>query len=112
MTVTTKRPDSADTSYVSTDPDLPPVAIIDRSPMTLTKKIIFAVIALIGAVAWAIVAFVRGESVNAVWFVVAAICTYVIAYRFYARLIEMKIVQPRDDHATPAEVLDLSLIHI
>ena len=106
MTVTTKRPDSADISYVSTDPDLPPVAIIDRSPMTLTKKIIFAVVALIGAVAWAIVAFVRGESVNAVWFVVAAICTYVIAYRFYARLIEMKIVQPRDDHATPAEVLD------
>ena len=43
---------------------------------------------------------------NAVWFVVAAICTYIIGFRFYARLIEMKIVRPRDDHATPAEVLD------
>jgi carbon starvation protein CstA len=41
-----------------------------------------------------------------VWFVVAAICTYVIGYRFYARLIETKVVRPRDDHATPAEVFD------
>jgi carbon starvation protein len=44
--------------------------------------------------------------VNAVWFVVAAICTYIVGFRFYARLIEMKIVRPRDDHATPAEVFD------
>ena len=63
-------------------------------------------IAVLGAVAWTIIAFVRGEAVNAVWFVVAAICTYVIGYRFYARLIEAKIVRPRDDHATPAEVFD------
>ena len=63
-------------------------------------------IAVLGAVAWAVIAFVRGETVNAVWFVVAAICTYVIGYRFYARLIEAKIVRPRDDHATPAEVFD------
>jgi carbon starvation protein len=95
-----------DVSYVHTDTDLPPVAIIDRSPITVRHRIIFGTIAVIGAVAWAFIAFVRGEAVNAVWFVVAAICTYVIGYRFYARLIEMKIVRPRDDHATPAEVLD------
>ena len=95
-----------DVTYVRTDRDLPPVAIIDRSPVTTRHKIIFGVIALIGAVAWAIIAFVRGETVNAVWFVIAAICTYVIAFRFYARLIEMKIVRPRDDHATPAEIFE------
>ena len=67
---------------------------------------IFGVIALLGAVAWAIIAFFRGETVNAVWFVIAAICTYVIGYRFYARLIEMKIVRPRDDNATPAELFE------
>ena len=61
---------------------------------------------MVGAIAWAIIAFFRGETVNAVWFVIAAICTYVIGYRFYARLIEMKIVQPRDDHATPAEIFE------
>jgi carbon starvation protein len=38
--------------------------------------------------------------------VVAAICTYIIGLRFYSRLVENKIVRPRDDHATPAEVLD------
>jgi carbon starvation protein len=91
---------------IRTDPDRPPVAIIDRSPMTVGKRILFAVIAVIGAIAWAIIAFVRGETVNAIWFVIAALCTYVIGYRFYARLIEMKVVRPRDDQATPAEVLD------
>src|SRR6516165_10934881 len=95
-----------DVRYIHTDKDLPPVAIIDRSPITVRHKIIFGIIAVIGAVAWAIIAFARGETVNAVWFVVAAICTYVIAYRFYARLIETKIVQPRDDQATPAEIFE------
>src|SRR6201997_2638488 len=93
-------------SYIHTDADLPPVAIIDRSPISTKHKIFFGVIAVIGAAAWAVIAFVRGETVNAGWFVVAAICTYVIGYRFYARLIEAKIVRPRDDYATPAEILD------
>ncbi|BBX39494.1 carbon starvation CstA family protein [Mycobacterium simiae] len=95
-----------DVSYIRTDDDLPPVAIIDRSPISVGHKIIFGVIAIVGAIAWAIIAFVRGETVNAVWFVVAAICTYIIGFRFYARLIELKVVLPRDDHATPAEVID------
>ena len=95
-----------DVTYIRTDKDLPPVAIIDRSPITTRHKIIFGIIALLGAIAWAIIAFFRGETVNAVWFVIAAICTYVIGFRFYARLIEMKIVRPRDDNATPAEVFE------
>ncbi len=95
-----------DVTYIRTDENLPPVAIVDRSPITVRHRIVFGTIAVIGAVAWATVAFARGEAVNAVWLVVAAICTYVIGFRFYARLIETKIVRPRDDHATPAEVLD------
>lgn len=95
-----------DITYVRTEADLPPVAIVDRSPITTKHKIVFAIIALLGAVAWAVIAFFRGETVSAVWFVVAAVCTYVIGYRFYARLIEMKIVTPRDDNATPAEVFE------
>ncbi len=93
-------------TYIHTQHDLPPVAILDRSPLTIRHKVLFGVIAVIGAVAWAIIAFARGETVNAVWLVVAAICTYIIGFRFYARLIEMKIVRPRDDRATPAEVVD------
>ena len=95
-----------DLTYIRTDRELPPVAIIDRSPITTKHKVIFAIVALIGAVAWAVIAFFRGETVNAVWFVIAAICTYVIGFRFYARLIEMKIVQPRDENATPAEIFE------
>ncbi|MDQ2636549.1 MAG: carbon starvation protein A, partial [Actinomycetota bacterium] len=95
-----------DVTYIRTDKDLPPVAIIDRSPITAKHRVIFGVIGVLGAIAWAVIAFFRGETVNAVWFVIAAICTYVIGFRFYARLIEMKIVRPRDDHATPAEVFE------
>jgi len=95
-----------DVTYIRTEKDLPPVAIVDRSPITTRHKLIFGAIAVVGAIAWALIAFVRGETVNAVWFVIAAICTYVIGYRFYARLIEMKIVRPRDEYATPAEILE------
>ncbi|MDF0530129.1 carbon starvation CstA family protein [Tsukamurella sp. 8F] len=95
-----------DVTYIRTDADKPPVAIIDRSPITVRHKVVFGGIALIAAVAWAVIAFERGESVNAIWFVLAAVCSYVVGYRFYARLVEMKIVRPRDDRATPAEILD------
>src|SRR5690349_17545120 len=57
-----------DITYIRTDKDLPPVAIIDRSPITTNHKIVFGVIALLGGVAWAVIAFFRGESINAVWF--------------------------------------------
>ncbi|MVU81821.1 carbon starvation protein A [Nocardia sp. ET3-3] len=92
--------------YLRTDPDLPPVGVVDRTPMSPLKKGIFLAIAVVGAIAWAILAFMRGENVNAVWIVVAAICTYVLAYQFYSRLIEHKITKPRDDVATPAEAME------
>ncbi|WP_326547403.1 carbon starvation CstA family protein [Mycolicibacterium sp. ND9-15] len=95
-----------DVTYIRTDKDLPPIAIIDRSPITVRHRIVFGIIAVLGALAWAVIAFFRGETINAVWFVIAAICTYVIGFRFYARFIEMKIVRPRDDNATPAELFE------
>ena len=70
-----------DVTFVRTDPNLPPVAIIDRSPITTRHRLTFGAIAVLGAVAWAMIAFLRGETVNAVWFVLAAICTYVIGLR-------------------------------
>ncbi|MBF6131720.1 carbon starvation protein A [Nocardia otitidiscaviarum] len=92
--------------YLRTDPALPPVGIVDRSPLTPAKKGLFLAIAVLGAIAWAIVAFMRGENVNAVWIVVAAVSTYILAYQFYARLIQWKITKPRDDVATPAEAME------
>ena len=92
--------------YLKTDPDLPPVGVIDKTPISTTARVVFLVLGLVGAGAWYMIAIVRGEHISAVWFVLAAICTYLIAYRFYARLIERKIVKPRDDVATPAEIME------
>ncbi|WP_197671765.1 carbon starvation CstA family protein [Devriesea agamarum] len=60
-------------------------------------------IALLGGIAWFMLAIYRGESVNAIWFVFAAVCSYFIAYRFYAKYIQDKLIRPNDRRATPAE---------
>jgi carbon starvation protein len=67
---------------------------------------IWTAVALLGAVAWGILALARGESVNAVWLIVAALCSYAIAYRFYARFIATRVLEVDDRRATPAERLD------
>ena len=55
---------------------------VDRSN-GVQNKILWIAIALLGAVAFAIVALNRGEAVNAAWLVTAAVCIYFVAYRFY-----------------------------
>ncbi|HVD13390.1 MAG TPA: carbon starvation CstA family protein [Actinomycetota bacterium] len=67
---------------------------------------VWAAIALLGAVAWGVLALARGESVNAAWLIVAALCSYAIAYRFYARFIANRVLGVDDNRATPAERLD------
>ena len=101
--MTATATDDPHIELVRTDPDQPPVAVRGHRPMKPAAKAVYAVIGLLGAIGWTMIAIVRGEAVNAVWFVVAAVCTYFIAFRFYARLIEYKVVKPRDDRATPAE---------
>ena len=70
---------------------------------TPTKIAVWVAIALVGAIAWYMIAFSRGESVNAVWFVFAAVASYLIAYRFYSKYIQDKLVHPNNKRATPAE---------
>ncbi|MGO2542823.1 MAG: carbon starvation CstA family protein, partial [Specibacter sp.] len=90
------------------DPDLPPVAVdleaeAETQKWTPLKIAIWAAIALLGGVAWVVLAVVRGETVNAIWFVFAAVCTYLIGYRFYSKVIEKFLLKPNDKRATPAE---------
>ncbi|KRE53051.1 carbon starvation protein CstA [Arthrobacter sp. Soil736] len=91
------------------DPSLPPTAVdeavreAEESRWTPTKIAIWAAIALLGGVAWFMVAIIRGETVNAIWFVFASVCTYLIGYRFYSKVIERYITRPNDRRATPAE---------
>lgn len=96
--------DQGTVELLRTDPQDPPVGVVDRTPASPVARLVLVAVAVLGAVAWTMIATARGETVNAVWFVFAAVATYVIGYRFYARLVEQKIVRPRDDRATPAEV--------
>lgn len=56
-----------DIGYTQTRQNLPPVAIVDRSLITTRHTTVFGVIALVGAVAWAIVAFARGAGLKWAW---------------------------------------------
>ena len=72
----------------------------------LRSVMIWTAVALLGAVAWGILALARGEDISAVWLLFAAVCSYAIAYRFYARFIAKKVLGTDDRRATPAERLD------
>ncbi|GAA5129738.1 carbon starvation CstA family protein [Pseudonocardia adelaidensis] len=77
-----------------------------RSRMNPRSVLIWTAVAVIGAVAWGVLAISRGENVSAIWLVVAALGSYAIAYRFYARFIVKRVLQADDNRATPAERLD------
>ena len=72
----------------------------------LFKNIIWIVVAVLGAAAIAGIALNRGESVNALWFITAAVCVYAIAYRFYAAWIAASVLTLDETRATPAERFD------
>ena len=67
---------------------------------------IWVAVAVVGAIAWSIVAFTRGEEISAAWLVFAAVASYAIAYRFYSRFIAHRALRVDDTRATPAERLD------
>jgi carbon starvation protein len=68
--------------------------------------LLWTALALLGAGALGAIAFTRDEPVNGVWFVVAATCTYLVAYRFYSAFIAAKVLVLDDSRATPAERLE------
>ena len=63
-------------------------------------------IAVTGAAAFGGIALNRGESINAMWFVVAAVSVYLIGYRFYSGWIATRVLALDPTRATPAERLD------
>ncbi|XVV00700.1 carbon starvation CstA family protein [Actinosynnema sp. CA-248983] len=74
--------------------------------MNVKKIAVWTAVALVGALAWAVLALSRGEEVSAVWLVAAALGSYAIAYRFYARFIVRRVLRVDDTRATPAERLE------
>ena len=65
--------------------------------------VVWLVVALLGAGAFAKIAFDRGEPLNATWFVVAAVCCYLVAYRLYSAFVAAKVLALDDTRATPSE---------
>ena len=68
----------------------------------VTSIVVWIAVAVVGAVSFAALALGRGESVNAVWLVTAALSVYFIAYRFYSKYIAEQVLQLDDSRETPA----------
>jgi carbon starvation protein len=87
----------------SQNPDPPTAARWYSNPK---QVVIWTAVSLIAAAAWAVLALSRGERISAIWLVAAALGSYAIGYRFYARFIEKRVLEVDDTRATPAERLD------
>src|SRR6202140_3597467 len=68
----------------------------------LQSKLLWAAVIALGALSFGIVALSRGENVNAAWLVIAAVCIYFIAYRFYALFVADKVLGVNAGRQTPA----------
>src|SRR5215211_9210742 len=74
--------------------------------MPLVRVLVWGTVAVAGAAAFGVIALSRGETISAAWLVVAGLCSYAVAYRFYARFIAYKVMGLNPRRATPAERLD------
>ena len=74
--------------------------------MSTIKKLLWLLVAGLGALAVGMIATSRGESLNAVWLVAAAACIFVLGYRFYSRFIACRVLELDARRATPAERKD------
>ncbi|MFL5483144.1 MAG: carbon starvation CstA family protein [Gemmatimonadaceae bacterium] len=68
----------------------------------LRSIVIWTLVSILGAASFATLALSRGESVNAAWLLIAAVCTYAVAYRFYSRFIASKVFALDPARPTPS----------
>ena len=68
--------------------------------------LLWILVALAAATAIGVLALARGEHVSAVWFVLAAVACYTLAYRFYSAFLAARVFALDDARATPAERLN------
>src|SRR6478735_4722364 len=64
--------------------------------------LVWIAIALLGAFSFGTIALAHGERISALWVVIAAVCVYLIAYRFYSRFVAAKVLQLDGLRMTPA----------
>src|SRR5438876_742375 len=70
------------------------------------RIVVWSAVAIGGALSVATIALHRGEEINAMWLVVAAVCSYAIGYRFYSKFIAARVLALDPVRATPAERLE------
>src|SRR5713226_1003181 len=68
--------------------------------------LIWALVAIVAAFCLAAIALNRGEHINSAWLVLAAICTYLVGFRFYGKFIAARVMALNNQRATPAERLE------
>ncbi|SDH42376.1 MULTISPECIES: carbon starvation CstA family protein [unclassified Duganella] len=85
---------------------------MNTAPNTLASKLGWAALALFGAAALGVVALHRGESISAIWIVIAAVCIYLIAYRFYSLYISDKVLGLDSRRMTPAAKMNDGLDYV
>ena len=68
--------------------------------------IVWLLVALLGAWAYAVLAFRHGEHLNSIYILTAALCTYAIGFRFYSKWIAVRVLMLDERRATPCEVHD------
>ncbi len=74
-------------------------------PIILTR-LIWILVAAVGAGSFAVLGLSRGEPVSAAWLLTAAVCIYLIGYRFYSRIIATRVFALDPSRQTPAERLE------
>src|ERR1700694_3533967 len=72
----------------------------------ILRVLFWIAVSLLGALALATIALHRGEQINALWLVVAAVATYAVGYRFYSKFIAARLLTLDALRATPAERLE------
>lgn len=70
--------------------------------LSIGRHLAWLLVAVLGAGALGVVALSRGEAISALWIVVAAVCVYLIAYRYYSLFIAQRVLRLDPNRSTPA----------
>lgn len=100
------KPEARGTQHHEAGPGASPGSPSASGRMTPKSIAVWVLVALVGAAGWTVLALSRGEEVSAAWMLAAALGSYAIGYRFYARFIAHRVLKVDKTRATPAERLD------
>ncbi|MBA5606318.1 carbon starvation protein A [Duganella sp. FT3S] len=85
---------------------------MQHTPNRLMSRLGWTALSLAGACALGVIGLKRGETISAIWIVIAAVCVYLIAYRFYSLFIADKVLGLDGRRMTPANKHNDGLDHV